>query len=132
MKYIERKITVEEYLKLRKSVGWWDTALEKTKKALENSLYIIVAEENESVIGMGRIVGDGIYYYIQDVIVIPERQNMGIGTKIMEHLMNYIKQVAEPGSFIALMSAEGISKFYKRFGFSERGSNAPGMYFIMK
>ena len=133
MKYIERKISVEEYLTLRRSVGWRDTATEKTKIALKNSLYSIVVEKNESVIGMGRIVGDGgIYYYIQDVIVIPEKQNRGIGTKIMERLMSYIKQVAEPGSFIALMSAEGLSEFYKQFGFCERESSAPGMYFIMK
>ena len=132
MRYIERKITVDEYLKLRRSVGWRDTAIEKTKAALQNSLYSIVVEENESVVGMGRIVGDGgIYYYIQDVMVIPEKQHMGIGTTIMERLMRYINQVAEPGSFIALMSAEGRSKFYQRFGFSERESNAPGMYFIM-
>ena len=133
MKYIERKVTVDEYLKLRRSVGWRNTAIEKTKAALQNSLYSIVVEENESVVGMGRIVGDGgIYYYIQDVMVIPEKQHMGIGTTIMERLMRHINQVAEPGSFIALMSAEGRSKFYKRFGFSERESNAPGMYFIMK
>jgi len=133
MKYIERKISVEEYLTLRRSVGWHDTVLEKTKVALQNSLYSIVVEKNASVIGMGRIVGDGgIYYYIQDVIVIPEKQNMGIGTKIMECLMNHIKQIAEPGSFIALMSAEGRSRFYKRFGFSARDNDAPGMYFIMK
>ena len=112
MKYIERKILVDEYLTLRRSVGWRDTAIEKTKIALQNSLYSIVVEENGSVIGMGRIVGDGgIYYYIQDVIVIPERQNCGIGTNIMEHLISYINQVAEPGSFIALMSAEGRSKY---------------------
>ena len=133
MKYIERRISVDEYLKLRSSVGWRDTATEKTKIALKNSIYSIVVEENKSVIGMGRIVGDGgIYYYIQGVIVIPEKQKMGIGTKIMGHLMKYIQQVAEPGSFIALTSAEGRSQFYKRFGFSERESDAPGMYFIMK
>ena len=105
----------------------------KTKIALKNSIYIIVVEENKFVIGMERIVGDGgIYFYIQDAIEIPEKQNVEIGTKIMEHLMEYIQQVAEPGSFIALMSAEGRSQFYKRFGFSERESDAPGMYFIIK
>ena len=133
MKYIERKITVEEYLILRRSVGWRDTAFEKTKIALQNSLFSIVVEENGSTIGMGRIVGDGgIYYYIQDVIVIPEKQNRGLGTKIMEHLMSHIEKVAEPGSFIALMSAEGRSSFYKRFGFAERDNDAPGMFFIME
>ena len=133
MNYIERRISVDEYLKLRNSVGWRDTAIEKTKIALKNSIYSIVVEENKSVLGMGRIVGDGgIYFYIQDVIVIPEKQKMGIGTKIMEHLMEYIQQVAEPDSFIALMSAKGRSQFYKRFGFSERESDTPGMYFIIK
>ena len=133
MDYIERKPSVEEYLTLRRSVGWMDTAIENTNSALQNSLYSIVVEENGSLIGMGRIVGDGgIYYYIQDVIVIPERQHRGIGTKLMEYLMNHINQVAEPGSFIGLMSAEGRSNFYNRFGFSERDNDAPGMFFVIK
>jgi ribosomal protein S18 acetylase RimI-like enzyme len=40
---------------------------------------------------MARIIGDeGLYYYIQDVIVVPECQGRGIGKKLMARVMEYI------------------------------------------
>ncbi|MDO8673420.1 MAG: GNAT family N-acetyltransferase [Dehalococcoidia bacterium] len=34
---------------------------------------------------MARVIGDGgLFYYIQDVIFIPEYQRQGIGTQLMD------------------------------------------------
>ena len=125
--------TVEEYLKLRKSVGWWNTDKDLTETALNNSLFSVVATERDTVVGIGRIIGDGgLYLYIQDLIVHPDFQSKGIGTAIMKELMNYLQTHAKPGSFIGLMAAEGLGSFYTKFRFQVRDVEAPGMYQVLK
>lgn len=129
----KRNPTVSEYLNLRNEVGWWDTEKEMTEKALNNSLYSIVAVEGDKTIGVGRIIGDGgLYYYIQDLIVHPDYQNKGIGKRLMKELMNYIDKHAANGSFIGLMSAKGYAEIYESFGFKAREVDAPGMFLAIK
>lgn len=68
-------ITVADYLKIRSQVGWIQLGKEQAQKALENSLYIVGAYDNDNLVGMGRIVGDGaVICYVQDLIVVPESQ----------------------------------------------------------
>ncbi len=126
---VERSPTAEEYQKLREAVGWGNVDVEATEIGLHNSLFsVCVIFENE-VIGCGRVIGDsGIYFYIQDVIVLPEFQGKGIGKRIMDTIMDYLKAHAHPGAFVGLMAAKGVSKFYERYGFKVRPSDAPGMF----
>ena len=63
--------TFSEYKKLRGSVGWWETDKNATDRALKNSLFSVVAVEHDTVIGFGRVIGDGgLYFYIQDLLFI--------------------------------------------------------------
>ncbi len=100
-----------------------------TEIGLHNSLFsVCVIFENE-VVGCGRIIGDsGIYFYIQDVIVLPDFQGKGIGKRIMDAIMDYLKTYAHSGAFVGLMAAKGTSKFYERYGFMERSNDSPGMF----
>jgi len=128
-----RSPTVTEYMRLRNLVGWWETDENATGKALENSLFSVVAIENSTVIGFGRIIGDeGLYYYIQDLIVHPEFQAKGLGKLLMKELMSYITANAKSGAFVGLMAAKGLEKYYEQFGFKAREKNAPGMYQVIK
>ncbi len=126
---VERAPTLEEYQKLRKAVGWWDVDTKATEAGLFNSLFsVCIIFENE-VVGCGRVIGDsGIYFYIQDVIVLPDFQGKGIGRRIMDAIMEYLKAYAYPGAFVGLMAAKGVSKFYERYGFTERLNDSPGMF----
>lgn len=65
MKYTikENQLNYETYYTLRESVGWNNWSKEQAEKALENSYYSIVIFYNDNAIGMGRVVGDGIYFY---------------------------------------------------------------------
>ncbi|MCP4118712.1 MAG: GNAT family N-acetyltransferase [Desulfobacteraceae bacterium] len=133
MELKHRSPTVEEYRKLRSLVGWWDTDEDATRSALNNSLSSVVATERDTVIGFGRVAGDGgLYFYIQDLIVHPEYRSKGIGRAIMKELMAYLKTNAKPGSYIALMAAKGLQKYYEPFGFEARYGDAPGMYQVLK
>jgi ribosomal protein S18 acetylase RimI-like enzyme len=128
-----RTPTVNEYLELRKTANWWDVNRTATEHALEASIFSVVAVENETVIGFGRIVGDGgLYFYIQDLIVRPEYQNKGVGKSLMSELMAFIKENAISGAFVGLMAAKGVAKYYETFGFKTRDATAPGMYQVIQ
>jgi ribosomal protein S18 acetylase RimI-like enzyme len=134
-KYIllESAPTNEEYMKLRKAVGWGDVDADAVKTGWSNSLFSVCVMFENEVIGCGRVIGDGgIYFYIQDVIILPEFQRQGIGEVIMNSLMEYLKANAHAEAFIGLMAAKESSEFYKQFGFKERPFDAPGMYTILK
>ena len=128
---VERAPTVEEYHKLREAVGFRSLDPEATEIGLRNSLFSVCVIFENKVIGCGRVVGDGgIYFYIQDMIVLPEFQGKGIGKRIMGAIMDYLKAHAHPNAFVGLMAAKGVSKFYERYGFTERPSDRPGMFRI--
>ena len=121
---ITDSITSEEYMKLREAVGWGLFPLEEAQAGLRNS-YIWCLRDNEASgkpIGIGRVIWDhGYVMYIADIIVIPEYQGNGIGTAIVNRLLDYITEHTEEGNFtsVGLTAAEGKEGFYKRFGFSK-------------
>ena len=80
-------------------------------------------------VGMARVIGDGgMTLYVQDVIVHPIYQRQGIGKKLMEFVMNYIKSSASEGSIlqVSLMASKGKEAFYERFGFFSRPNEKQG------
>ena len=116
----ENQLTAEDFIRLKVATGFRDRPLDQVEKALQNDLYDIVAVHNGEVIGMGRLVGDGVmYWYLQEIIVLPEFQGKGIGTDIVNTLLHHIQQKIQPGTFVSvgLTAAEGKEDFYKRFGF---------------
>lgn len=118
---IERKPTAQELFALRNAVGWNLGEQEAFEKGLANSLYGICVKDNDDVIGIARVVGDGsTCFYIQDVIVKPEYQKNGIGLKMMEKVMQYVEDNACAGAIVGLMSAKGKEEFYEKFGFWRR------------
>lgn len=125
-------IDVQDYLMVRAKVGWITLLEEQAKKALEHSICIIGAYENDQLIGMGRIVGDGaVICYIQDLIVVPEYQSKGVGSMLLEHLVEYVKCIQEENSqmMLCLMCAKGREEFYEKHGFIARPTDhlGPGM-----
>lgn len=121
-----------EWIKLREAVNWNTHSSEIHEAAARSSLYgVVILDKNKAPIGMGRVIGDGsICFYIQDVEVIPEWRNKKIGEIIMNELIIYIMNVAEPNAIIGLMAAdEKIVNYYEKFGFKTRRDlrKGPGM-----
>ena len=126
---VERDPTVQEYQRLRRAVGWGDMTDEGVAAGLPNALFSIVLELDGEAVGCGRIVGDGgLYFYLQDIIVLPEHQGRGQGATIMDEVMAYLERTCRPGAFVALMAAVGAETFYERYGFRRRSDQQPGMY----
>lgn len=118
---VERIATIEEYQRLCTAVGWEGVMnFEAARDALPNSLYGVVVECAGEAIGMGRVVGDGaIFYYLQDVAVMPEHQGKGVGRRIVSQMVEHIKRVAPEKAFIGVFAAAGREAFYERYGFKD-------------
>ncbi len=134
---VENKLDVETYLDIRASVHWKVLRKEQAEKALNNSLYTVMAVENGKTIGMGRIVGDGaVICYIQDFVVRPEYQGNSIGRKMMERLIAHVEELRMEQSemMLCLMCAKGREQFYEKFGFIGRPTEnlGPGMIQYLK
>lgn len=119
MDYKENALNYEDYLRLRESVGWENFSEEQAHKALNNSLYSIIAVENGQTVGMGRLSGDGMYDMITDIVVHPACQNRGIGSEIVHLLLEYAKKETPVGgrTSIQLIAEKGNETFYEKAGF---------------
>lgn len=117
-----------EYNELRRLVGWQVVTSGKAEVALNQSLFHVIARVNEQLIGMARIIGDGsLFFYIQDLIVRPEHQGLGIGHLLMEQVEAYLDSVCCQGSTVGLFAAKGKEGFYTRYGYKERDGEELGL-----
>ena len=118
---IENKITPRDYNNLRKSVGWDSKKIQITQNALDSSVIVKKATFENKAIGMARVVGDGLYYYIVDVVVNPEYQNKGIGKLLIESIVKDIEARTKIGQkcSIYLISMKGKEEFYEKCGFTK-------------
>lgn len=118
----DNTLSAEEFIHLKVATGFMDRPLEQVEKALANGLFRVSAISNGEVVGMGRLVGDGaMYWYLQEIIVLPEYQGKGIGKAIVNRLLDYIQKTAIRGTKISvgLTAVKGKEPFYEKFGLVE-------------
>ncbi|MFB9329800.1 GNAT family N-acetyltransferase [Paenibacillus aurantiacus] len=131
---IERLPTPAEHRFLWESVGWGHIDPETAANSLDHSISGVVVVHDGEVVGMGRIVGDGaLYFYIQDVAVLPDHQKHGLGKLIIECLMAQIeaRRVKSGTAFVGLFASEGKEPFYERFGFKNHAPGMTGMFTVI-
>ncbi|MBW7475575.1 GNAT family N-acetyltransferase [Paenibacillus oenotherae] len=131
-KIIQRTANLAEYKTLCHAVGW--TAFmnfDVAEESLNQSLFGVIVQYKEEIVGMGRVVGDGkIYFYIQDIAVVPEHQNKGIGNMIMKAISEYLKENAPEKSFVGLFASQGKESFYNKYGFNNH-EGMTGMFGVI-
>lgn len=132
MELRENKLDVTTYLQLRQSVGWKELTKEQARKALEHSIHVVVAYDQDQPVGMGRLVGDGaVICYVQDLIVVPEYQGKKVGSLVLNRLKEVVQelQLDDTTMMFALMCAKGREDFYKKHEFIARPNDqlGPGM-----
>lgn len=109
----------DEILNLYKSVGWvnYVNNPDMLKNAYTNSLKILAAYENDELLGIIRVVGDGYsIVYIQDIIVLPEYQRCGIGTALLNKILEIYQNVYQ--KTLLTDNTEKTIQFYKSIGFT--------------
>lgn len=77
---------------------------------------------------MARLVGDGIYYLLCDVAVVPSFQGKGVGGELVRRSIAHARQALADGErcTIVLVSAGGKEPFYESFGFSSIPNDRAG------
>jgi len=83
------------------------------RQAFQASGKVVTAWQNRELVGVGRMLTDGVCYAsIFDVGILPAYQKQGIGKGIMVELMKGHEQLC-----LHLTSTFGNEKFYSRLGF---------------
>ena len=122
-------MTPEEYNELRVAVDWRPITLGQAGRGLENTTFLSVAREGGKIVAMGRVLFDyGYTAYIGDVIVRPEYQGQGIGSRIVKSLMDKTMNAACEGDMVMFIlgAAKGKEAFYEKFGFLRRPNEQSG------
>ena len=110
---------LEDIINLYQSVGW-TTYLERIgilEEAYANSLCVLGAYDDDRLIGIIRAVGDGqTIVFIQDIVVLPEYQRRGVGTKLLKAVMEKYKGVYQMQ--LLTDDTEKTKAFYRSVGFA--------------
>lgn len=108
-----------QILTLYREAGWWsesDTAPDLIPRIVAGSHCFLVAVAQGRVIGMGRAIGDKVSdAYIQDVTVLKDRRQHGIGSQIVRRLRDRLQN--DGCTWIGLIAEPGTQHFYQQLGF---------------
>ncbi|CAM3120289.1 GNAT family N-acetyltransferase [Leuconostoc gasicomitatum] len=113
-----KELSNNDLKKLYLSVQWfaYTDDMGTLKQAISNSLAVVSAWDNDKLVGLTRVVGDGsTIIYVQDLLVHPEYQNKRIGTIMLSMILDKYKQVRQK---VLLTDDEPIVRnFYENNGF---------------
>ena len=110
----------DEILRLYNEVGCiaYTEKPEVLEQGYKNSLLVLAAYENDELLGIIRVVGDGhTIVFVQDILVFPNYQRKGIGTALLKAVLDRYPEVRQ----IELVTdnTPKTVAFYKSLGFKE-------------
>ena len=111
------KPSIDELINLYEDVKWiaYTDDVKQLKNAIDNSLKVWTAWDGDRLVGLARVVGDNYtIIYIQDILILEEYQNQGIGSKLLKLVLEQYKSVRQ----VVLMTdnTEKTIKFYQKNG----------------
>jgi ribosomal protein S18 acetylase RimI-like enzyme len=122
--------TVPGYLDLRARSGLSPRRSDQAEAAVRGSWAAVqvVHEESGAAVGMGRVLGDGgWYFHIVDMAVLPEHQRRGLGDAILTALLDRIRRDAPAGAYVNLLADPPGRRLYERHGFRATAPGSIGM-----
>lgn len=115
----------DEFIKLFNSVGW-----ERDKKRVnehkKHSSFAVSLHIDNEIVGMDRVVGDGAYFTIYDIVVDKNYQGLGIGLIIMREIVDWYKTIEDDDTFLYVNASKNREPFYEKFGFHSRPNENVG------
>lgn len=109
-----------EILCLYESVGWtaYTDHPEVLQKGFENSLLTLAAYEENALMGIVRVVGDGhTIVFVQDILVFPKYQRKGVGSALLQAVLDRFSHVRQIE--LATDKTSKTLAFYMAMGFWE-------------
>ena len=118
-----RDIPARSVVALYQAVGW--SAAEKPEllcQALANSHSLVSAWDANKLVGLGNAISDGhLVVYYSHLLVLPQYQGRGIGTRLMRML-----KARYDGFHQHVVIADGRAiDFYRKCGFERAGKTEP-------
>ena len=117
-----------EIAELYRAGGWWKEEYDPAAlgSLIEGSFSFAVAVDTKTgrAIGMGRVLSDGVSDgYIQDLVVLPDYRDRGIGREIVSAL---VRRCTQSGiTWIALIAEPDTETFYLPLGFVPMEGHVP-------
>lgn len=112
-------------MKLFNSVDW-ERDKKRVKENKKHSYFAVSLYIDNEIVGMGRVVGDGAYFTIYDIVVDKEYQGFGIGSIIMREIVEWYKTIKDDDIFLYVNASRNREQFYEKFGFRSRPNDDVG------
>ncbi|KAI9714304.1 MAG: hypothetical protein M1820_000265 [Bogoriella megaspora] len=126
----------ETYVRLRYASGLTPHSLTAATIGLPKSIHAVQIQHDPSqtIVGMGRIVGDGaLFFLVVDIAVDPAHQKKGLGKAIMSDITKWIAREAPEGAYASLVADGEAKRLYRIFGWREVVEHGSvGMYWHKK
>lgn len=114
------EIPFDQLVNLYNSVGWLayttGEAKPKLQDAIRNSTYVVTAWSGDTLVGLARCLSDDVAVcYLQDILIHPEYQRLGIGQKL---LASCLERFAHVRTQVLMTDDEERQKmFYESMGY---------------
>mgnify|MGYP003564745560 CR=1 FL=1 len=121
----------KDIVELYKVGGWWKDNYNPSglKNLIKGSFAFAVAVDKISgkAVGMGRLISDGVSdAYIQDLVVLSEYRDQGIGRQIVKILLDHC--LSKGILWIGLIAEPDQDGFYSNIGFKTMSKYVPMKY----
>ncbi|MCT6838392.1 MAG: GNAT family N-acetyltransferase [Bifidobacteriales bacterium] len=114
-------LTPELYERVRSTAGFHPYSSVDVRAALSGGYCSVVAEADGEPAGIGRVVADGrIAFFIKDLVVLPHYRHQGVGSAVLQALLDRISQDACEHAYVGLMATPGKEGFNEEYGFIRR------------
>ena len=114
----ENKLQKDHVEKLYMDAGWsaYTNDMELLMKAIESSLFVVTAWDEDKLVGLVRVVGDGFSIaYIQDILVMKEYKRLGIGARLLNIVLDKYTHVRQ--KVLLTEDSKETRGFYEKLGF---------------
>lgn len=125
--------SVEDYLRLRAAGGLSAFSSNAAKIGLKGTLFSAVVLYHGTIVGMGRLIGDGgCFFQITDIAVDPAHRGRGLGKAIMSALMSHVEAELPGTAYVSLIADVPANTLYEQFGFRETAPRSLGMAYRVR
>lgn len=117
---LDAKLDPSALIDLYDSVQWTEYTKDPQRltAAVAASLAVLTAYDGQKLVGLARLVGDGLtIIYLQDILVAPNYQRRGIGRQLMQRLLAPFADVRQ--KVLMTDNEPGQIAFYESLGFTE-------------
>lgn len=122
----EERPEAHELVQLYDSVGWtlYTGSPSRLRSAILASAHVVVARSQGRLVGLARVVGDGLTIaYLQDILVHPDYQRRGIGADLFRAAFAPFATVRQ--QVLLTDSSPAAHGFYQAMGFVEASAMQP-------